>query len=103
MFIRVIARVLELNEDFILQNIEPTPTFIWATKYIKSDGIDYFEALGDKKTVLFMYEGSPIIIKENIDLFYERLAEVQKQDNRKDDLEDEISVILEEEDEDEDK
>ena len=100
MFIRLIARVQEINEDLILQNIEPPHMeFVWAVKYIRYDTVEYFQALDKSKTILFPYEGPPIIIKENIDKFYERWIEEMKKADAKDEVI-ETELTLEEDDDD---
>lgn len=100
MFIRVIARVQDVNEDLILQNIEPPADFVWAVKYIRYDTIECFQSLDKNKTILFIYEGTPIIIKENTDKFFSRLEELIKKEIEKTD-EAELTISIED-DEDED-
>lgn len=79
MFIRVITRIQDINEDLLLQNIPPSKAeFVWAVKYISIYDIEDFEALASektKKTVIYREDKSTLVIRENVDQFAKRLEE----------------------------
>jgi len=76
MDLKVIARVRAIDEDMLLQGIEPkdVTTFVWAKKYIKPYDVSYYwELEKGKKTVIVYDDGELDIIRENIDKFAVRL------------------------------
>jgi hypothetical protein len=96
MFIRIIARVLETNEDLLLQDIEPADiSFVWSVKYARVLEISNFYSLEKgKKTVVVYEDGTIDVIREDVDKFAVRLEEVRiKLD---DDREKEIEIEGEE-------
>ena len=79
MFLRVLARVRENPDmDLILQGIEGSEiAFLWRVKYIHVQDIISFEQLdkSNKTTLIYYNDGTPEIIKENVDEFSIRLEE----------------------------
>lgn len=75
MDLKVIARVRDISEDELLQDIEPKElSFVWRKKYISPSNVDdYWELEKGKKTVVNYVDGRLDIIRENIDSFAKRL------------------------------
>lgn len=102
MLIRVETRILERTEDMVLQGLEPGLVFIWGIKYIRHENIDYYESLNKNKTLIYLYDGSVLVVKEHVDVFHERLQElIKKEPPEQEEIEDEIILNVSDKEDDE--
>src|ERR1041384_1451681 len=103
MDLRVFARVREITEDMLLQDLEPEEiVFVWRKKYIKPFDIEnYWELEKGKKTVIVYSDGAVDVIREDIDKFAKRLETERSKCVEEKEYEIETDVEEEEEQEDE--
>lgn len=103
MFMKVIARVREIEMHDLLRDVEPeVETFVWRRKYIPVFNIVDFWALKKAATAVRYDDGTIDILKEDIDLFYSRLQKVKEESEEKGDIPVDSDVEFEMEEEEED-
>jgi hypothetical protein len=103
MYLKVIARVREIDKDALLLEEEPEViTFLWKRKYIPIFQISDFWELEVKETII-RYEDDRIdIINENVDRFAKRLEAKKEEAREKGEypIESDVECEIEEEEED---
>ena len=71
------AKVVEVNEDLLLQGIEPSnPEIVWTTKVVCSEDVVEFEEISPARVLLLMYSGYKLIVQGKIEEITKILQEM---------------------------